>query len=270
MEIRIFDVAHGFCAMIASPSGGLAVIDCGHDSEGFRPSEFLRANGRTEIHHLVISNYDQDHVSDLHNVRRLVNVHVFHQNRSLTPDYLIAQKLQSGPLTDAMRSAIQLAADYIHPVTNPPNMGGVEITTFSNQYPEFLDTNNLSVVTFVTFDGFKIIFPGDLEAAGWRALLRNPIFCAQLAVVNVFVASHHGRESGYCADVFQHCSPDIVVISDKEIVHATQQHNYYAQHVPGLVASGGQARKVFTTRNDGTIQILKPVGRPYTVNLNVR
>ena len=268
MEVRIFDVSHGFCAMVATDNGGLAVIDCGHDNGGFRPSNYLRGIGWNQVHHLIISNYDQDHVSDIRNVLAYANVHVFHRNGSVSPEYIRQLKLQSGPLTDAMSAAISCAENMVHPVLYMPDMGGVEIKTFCNQYPAFSDTNNLSLVTYVRFDGLTILFPGDIERAGWEQLLLNAEFRLWLSRVNVFVASHHGRQTGYCAEVFSHCSPDIIVISDKEIVHSTQQHNLYAQHASGLIWPSGVRRQVLTTRSDGTIRISKPRGSNYLVYLN--
>lgn len=268
MELRIFDVSHGFCSLVASDNGGLVLIDCGHDSGGFTPSRFLSSVGHNNIHHFIISNFDQDHVSDLHNLLQNVNIHVFHRNPTVSPEYIRALKLQSGPLTNAMGAAISCATHLVHPVNSPPDMGDLEIQTFCNRYPEFTDTNNLSVVTFIKFENFTVLFPGDLEEAGWLGLMRNPSFLAKLATVNVFVASHHGRSTGYCAEIFEHCRPDVVVISDKGILHDTQQHNLYPPHVAGLVWPGNIRRQVLTTRNDGTIRIVKPRGENYLVYLN--
>jgi hypothetical protein len=55
----------------------------------------------------------------------------------------------------------------------------------------------------------------DIEREGWLEMLKLPSFQQCLREVNVFVASHHGRENGYCEEVFQYCTPDIVVISDR-------------------------------------------------------
>jgi hypothetical protein len=45
------------------------------------------------------------------------------------------------------------------------------------------------------------------EKEGWRQLLWNPAFVAELRGVNVFVASHHGRENGsrVCASIQAAC-----------------------------------------------------------------
>ena len=85
-------------------------------------------------------------------------------------------------------------------------------------------------------------------------------------MLTFFIASHHGRENGYCADVFNYCSPEIVVISDQEKRYGTQEHNLYARHVRGQGINFGSVlapkyRKVLTTRNDGSIRIYEQSGQ---------
>jgi len=50
----------------------VALFDCRHDDQtGFRPSRYLMRRGVTGVEHLVISHYDQDHLSDLPNLLAL-------------------------------------------------------------------------------------------------------------------------------------------------------------------------------------------------------
>ena len=129
-----------------------------------------------------------------------------------------------------------------------------------NKYPAITSllsalTNNLSLVVFLRVGEMTVLLPGDLECVGWEKLLELPAFRTQLRTVNVFVASHHGRESGYCADVFAAglCTPDAVVFSDSAIKHATQEMaSTYGRRAIG-VTFNGEDRTVLTTRNDGDI-----------------
>ena len=135
---------------------------------------------------------------------------------------------------------------------------GVRVWTFHNSYPTFTDTNNLSLLTFLDIGTVSCVLPGDLERAGWLALLKDSEVCQLLARVNVFVASHHGRESGYCQEVFDYCSPSLVVMSDGPVEYDTQKMaSTYAQHATGEWWFNGGSdtewRKVVTTRNDGHI-----------------
>lgn len=166
-----------------------------------------------------------------------------------------------------MRATIDLHTDYVHDVTTPPEFPEIEFNCFHNDYPTFQDTNNLSLLSFVHYDGMGIVFPGDLEITGWKELLKNPEIRSHLNRVNIFVASHHGRESGYCEEVFNHCWPEIIVISDKEIVHETQKQQY-AKHASGIPWNGGPERRyVLSTRSDGMITITKSTGRGYHISI---
>jgi len=119
-------------------------------------------------------------------------------------------------------------------------------------------------VTFVTFNGFTVLFGGDMECAGWKALLRLPAFRARLAAVKVFVASHHGRENGCCDELFLWMRPELVIFSDCAIKHGTQEatSSWYAARTSGIPDWTRpkeffeyETRKVMTTRCDGKIMI---------------
>lgn len=109
----------------------------------------------------------------------------------------------------------------------------------------------------VTYGAFKIVFSGDMEKGGWKNILANPQICAALAGTNVYIASHHGRSSGCCDELFKIIKPSIVVMSDHEIIYDTQDTNaYYRQRCHGIPVVGtANTRYVYTTRNDGSLEI---------------
>jgi len=268
MELTIFDVGHGFCALLRCDNGNCILFDCGRDDEtGFRPSTYLPAIGVRSLEELVITNFDADHVADLANLLQCVRVETLFRNGSISAAQLTGIKLNAGFLPAGMRAALKMHETYIEPIVNPPDLAGVQIRHFCNPYPRFTTTNDLSLVSFVLYDGIGIVFPGDLEKAGWEALLEVPDFRAWLNVVTIFIASHHGRESGYCAEVFDYCSPQIVILSDKEIQHETQRH-CYDEHATGIQWTSNTSvstRYVLTTRKDGHIRINKNLGSVYRV-----
>jgi beta-lactamase superfamily II metal-dependent hydrolase len=266
LTIRIFDVEHGACAIIEAPNRGrLAMIDSGHNATtGWRPSLCIRYNlQRTQLDYLLVTNADQDHLSDLEGLwTHGVSVLTLYRNLSPDPAALRVIKEEQGELTDDIERFLNLHSSYTAPVTIPfdQGMGGAVLRTYCNRYPDFADTNNLSMVAFIQFGTFKILFPGDLEAAGWRHLLHRQDFVDELRTTTVLVASHHGRENGWCDEAFEILSPRAVVISDKPIQHATQE---MVPAYQGIVAGGGirvgetlltsQLRRVLTTRRDGDI-----------------
>lgn len=254
MRLLVHDVGHGGCISLVHDNGNVMLWDCGHNDRN-RPSQFLPRSGIGRVDQFFVTNYDEDHISDLVNLRATVHLPRLYRNRSISADQLRALKLEGGPITSAMESMLDMIGTYTGeaPIP-PPAFPGVEFSIFYNSFgPQFGDTNNISLVTFLKFGGHRFIIPGDLEEAGWRALLSRTDFQAELRDVNVFVASHHGRESGYCPEVFALCRPRVVVFSDGPILHATQEMaNTYGSHATG-VPFDGKTRRVLSTRSDGSI-----------------
>ncbi len=254
MKITVHDVGHGLCVSLVHENGNVMLWDCGH-SEDNKPSEFLPAQGVHRVDRFFVTNYDEDHISDLPDLRSKLHLPTLHRNKSISAEQLRALKLESGPISPAMQSMLDMILTYTAgPPQPPPDFPGVEFTSFHNSYSgDFDDTNNISLVTFLKCGPHRFIIPGDLEEKGWQGLLAQEAFRAELRGVNVFIASHHGRENGYSADVFRICTPRVIVFSDSPIQHGTQEMaNTYASHATG-VTFNGQTRQVLSTRNDGSL-----------------
>jgi beta-lactamase superfamily II metal-dependent hydrolase len=113
MEIKIFDVEHGFCAYIIGDNHNTMLIDCGHNEiTGFRPSDYLPKNRCSGIENFIVSNYDEDHISDLANVCKLKQpngqnfIQTLYRNRSISGEELRKLKLKSGPIAPGMESLL--------------------------------------------------------------------------------------------------------------------------------------------------------------------
>lgn len=255
MRIEILDVAHGFCALLVSDAGTTILFDCGH-REDLRPSAYLREKGIRWVNRFVVTNYDEDHISDLPNLQDKFGILVLQRNDTISPAELRKLKRQSGPISLAMNRLLHMIerSRRIPDVNSDPS--GLTWTCFHTRYPnDFVDTNNLSLVTFIHYRDLHLVLPGDLEKSGWDCLLENPHFREELTRVNIFVTSHHGRKSGYHAEVFEYCSPDIIVISDGPKEFATQEMvTTYGRHANGIDFKG-KTRRVLTTRHDGIIAL---------------
>ena len=254
MKIYIMDVEHGNCTAVRTPSGHWLMIDCGHNgTTNWRPSNWLMAN-ELNLHILIVSNLDEDHVTDLPNIAEHCEPDRFRTNPNLDPNWVFLEKRKIGGPGPGVAQAIEYMRRYTG--TAQPIDYGIRCQYFYNHPNEFTDFNNLSIVTFLELSEFCIIFPGDLERDGGRVLLRNSSFNEWLGRVNVFVVSHHGRENGYCEEVFDLCEPDVFVISDKSIQHGTQEgmSQRYRGKARGIDYDGAP-RRVLTTRNDGAMYI---------------
>jgi beta-lactamase superfamily II metal-dependent hydrolase len=253
MHLTIFDVEHGFCAFAVASNGKALMIDCGrNETTGFSPSQHLLRQGR-ELELLIVSHYDEDHIADLPELRRSIPIRMLVKNDTISEVAMYLMKLkESTDISAAVSVMGPMIRDSI-PTIERPDLADIQVQWFYNGYPEFEDENNLSVVAFVDSGDVHLIFPGDLEREGWLRLLERSDFRERLAGANYFVASHHGRDNGYCPEVFDICHPRAVIISDSTIEHGTQMHDFYARHASGVLADPRTIRYVYTTRSDGPI-----------------
>ena len=110
MQIRIFDVAHGFCALVIADSGSTILIDCGHNQEtGFWPSTYMRQSGYSRVNRLFVLNYDEDHISGLWRLlyEDRVPVDILHRNPTISADQLRRLKSECGPPSRAMCALLE-------------------------------------------------------------------------------------------------------------------------------------------------------------------
>ena len=256
MIVDIHDVGHGACAVIQSPNGKRLMIDCGHSNfPVWRPSIQYAS---CPIEQLIISNYDEDHVSDLPNLLARVPVRFITRNPSVSSADLMRLKMEYG--ADAGIRRLQRLMQSMEASSGTgagPDLGPLRLSHYWNPYPYFDDENNLSMVTIIEWAGFRILFSGDVEKAGWRNLLRLEAFRNELRAIDAFVASHHGRESGCCEEVFKFCRPQVVVISDRDRIYETQDTtSWYQTRCSGIFdTTAGEQRYVYTTRCDGHLRI---------------
>ena len=256
MDLKFFDVEHGACALLTCDNNTRMMIDCGHNvTTGWYPGTYLKQNGITKLEMLAITNYDEDHVSGIANLCDNVDVRWLLRNKSVS-----TTTIRSLKSADGMGAGIERLVHVIeHVFTGDPSLPqpvyeGLTRQAFYNSYPTFEDENNLSMVVHLNCNGYGVLFPGDLEHAGWLDLLEKESFQAALRNTHVLVASHHGRESGCCKDVFEFCKSYYVVISDKGYVHDTQKTiPFYRQYTKGGPFRNQANRRVLTTRRDGQI-----------------
>jgi beta-lactamase superfamily II metal-dependent hydrolase len=273
MKIDIFDVGHGACSVVTCPDGRRLMIDCGSKTSPPYWWPSIQFYGET-FAGLILSNLDEDHVRDFESTLRTVRVATVCINNTIDAARLKSIK------RDGMAAGVGAVQSYLE---SPSclnlllDLPQIIVSLFRFPFGAFDDTNNLSLITFVEYGQFCILFPGDLEETGWKRALSNLQFRTLLRRVRLFVTSHHGRETGCCAELFEWglCRPDAFIISDKEMVHDTQETtSWYRGHANGLNKilsypwEAPETRYVFTTRSDHCISINVPPDGGYILYPN--
>src|SRR3989338_196414 len=260
-KIITFDVEHGSSHVLITPNNHVIMIDAG-SREDFSPALHLKNTwGYTQLRWLTVTHHDSDHLTDIANIAEHFRPLTLEQP---TVELHQLTELYSEGFSTPLEVFLEFKKDYNRPV--PPmgdssyDWGGVQFATFKNEYHELENPkiNDMSVVTFAHYQGWTFIFPGDLESQGWLKLLEKQEFKDWLIRVDVFVASHHGRESGFCKEVFDTCKPHITIISDKSTSDTSCTDSYYPS-CKGLDVRNPlnekNKRYVLTTREDGAIHI---------------
>jgi hypothetical protein len=272
MDIIIFDVELGQCIFFYPrndhPEYGL-MVDCGNTPKfepidkilewNWLPEETKTNPTKKILKYLIITNYDQDHFSGLPYLREKVSIDTTRLPKNVSSTELSEIK---DTITKPIKEIINLKDTYTNDANiNPPYERDTFYLNQSDFPDEEIDTNKLSQMVFITYKGTCICIPGDLTSDAWEKHLKNKNVIAKLKETQILIASHHGREDGYNENVFKYCKPEIIILSDKDIVHKTQegQTKTYAGEVlgNGIILNGDKSklRKVLTTRSDGHIWI---------------
>jgi beta-lactamase superfamily II metal-dependent hydrolase len=261
LEITIWDVNHGSAAYIKTPNDRHVVVDLG-DAEDFSPLKTLRSRGVTHLDAVFITHPHRDHIDDIFNLN-LLSPQVL-----IRPKHLSVEEIRKGNRSadlPTINRYLQIHNWFTGPVSNtqdvglPANFGGATFQWFMPYLCERSNLNNHSLVVVVTYAGLKMVIPGDNEAPSWKELMNHQPFVEAVKGTDILLASHHGREQGYCAELFETMGkPRLVVVSDGRFKETSATDRYSKQATGWTVfnsAGASDNRKCVTTRNDGHVTI---------------
>lgn len=266
LKVRVWDVKHGTCISAETPNGKNVIIDCGN-SDGVSPACHINPGAEKKIlDYLVISHPHQDHIKDILNVDEKFDAKVLRVNSKITKN---AMKQDNSGVFDPDDEYINKYYEYAEkrfPDTvsydesprNPLWGDDCMFYSFSNNDGD-LSVNNLSVATFIEFGNQVILYGADLEKEGWNELLKQEKFCKHLSKVTIFIASHHGNDSGYCSEIFEYFTPTITIVSaGKYRDNTISKYDKLATGMTVYKPNGDKddCRKVLTTRKDGNMDLI--------------
>jgi beta-lactamase superfamily II metal-dependent hydrolase len=151
--------------------------------------------------------------------------------------------------------------DSVKPQNNPrlpANNGGATIQSFTPSSCATSNLNNHSVVTVVNYAGSKLVLPGDNEPPSWKEFLEREEFRKAITNTDILLAPHHGRDSGYCIELFEIFKPRLVIISDGRFCDTSATDRYSKISTGWTVHhKNGEKEKRYcvTTRKDGVITV---------------
>jgi len=277
LRLRIWDVQHGSATHIRTPNNLDIVQDLGTGTHkggviDFSPLRYLKDKLNVAyIDEVIITHPHRDHLDDIFNFDYL-SPRILNRPRHLSDSEVIsANRSQDRSIIDKY---LEIDKRYSGPVVNNPllaeNNGGVDFKIFMPTECDHSNINNHSMVTVITYAKSRVMLPGDNEPSSWQELLKRSSFRDAIEGIDILLASHHGRDSGYYNGLFSYFTPKLVVISDGRHcdTSATDRYDRIASGWTVHRRNGSDiTRKCVTTRNDGDVVIEigtnTTTGRPF-------
>jgi hypothetical protein len=266
-RILIFDVEHGFCAFVKSPTGHTLMIDCGKGHD-FSPVQHIITNELSDavsywnfpLTRLIVTHPHDDHIEDVASVIRIL------------PPYLLTRQTYNWELVkttagEGEHENLDRYAEWqqTYNAYVPIPDFGMRIQTFmltpneAYQLDRSAYVNNSGIVTVVTIAAanreWKTVFGADVEAVGWCELLNKPGFKQAVANADFYVASHHGHTSGFSSGLFDAMGKPFLNLVSVTDCDEHVDTRYSSPDFARGVEFGTGTRYMLTTRTDGTISI---------------
>jgi beta-lactamase superfamily II metal-dependent hydrolase len=271
LSVTIFNVEHGFCVFVKSPTGRTLLIDCGR-TDKFSPIKYIVDHelrdvfneGKFYFTEFILSHPHGDHLEDIDMLKKYEPRLLFRQkgydwdevkgvNTKKGAKSVDAYKTwqdQYKPLTKA--EVIDWGFDLYHKDFLTPSQ--------AKELEETKMVNNSSIPVIITYMGSeyqeRFLFAGDLEEKAWEKLLKRESFRNVIKGTDFFVTSHHGHSSGYCKEIFKTMGrrPIVNIVSAHSGDESVEASYSGSDNAIGIERNN-ERRYMLSTRNDGSIRI---------------
>ncbi len=271
LDVKVFDVDHGFSVVIDPHNHHAIVLDIGFNSRnGAGAWQYLLKRHYPVVDCLIVPAYVSEHLDGMPEfLEHLAESGVTIQRLIANPSLPLEQFPELQEVSLWARNPLQVTAQH-HPecqrISQSITISGVNFTFFWSSPQICQDVRDLSLVTFLSYEDINMVLPSDLKTTGWQTLLQCDEFRESLRQVNIFVASNHGREDGYCSEVFEYCKPDLVIVSNEGGYPLSpimlERYKRHAKGAPdGVCDRNISNHTVLTTHDNGTITVSKCLDR---------
>jgi competence protein ComEC len=267
LYLKLWDVAYGNAAYLKTPNGKNIVQDLGigslkAGSAIFSPLLFLKNSMKVhKLDEVIITHPHADHIKDIFNFDSF-SPDVLNRPKNLTDKEIVTANRREDK--ELFEKYIEINSRYNDDISahdsplHSQNNGGAIIQVFQSTGGNPTNINNHSIVTVISYAKSKVILPGDNDAESWQELLKQSNFKKAIEDTDIFLASHHGLESGFCYDLFNCFRPKLIIISNGRFIDNASLVGY------SEIASGWDVhrrngsiveKKYLTTKSDGNIEI---------------
>lgn len=208
MEIDVLSVGHGGATLIHFPDRRTVLYDCGSfstpESVCRKVTKDLFSHGKTRINLLILSHADADHYNGVTRLIETVPV-----ERVVVSSAMFDKKNEG---VERLREELDKRGIPIVAARAEMTLGEIGFGCLRVFHPDEStakggSSNAASLVVGLEHLGRRVLFPGDLDAAGAPFLKGLPIH------FDLILAPHHGGKSDNYEEVLNWTTPRVIVIS---------------------------------------------------------
>lgn len=251
VQITVLDVGQGDGIFIRSASGKTYFIDGGSSdvsSPGsYRIEPFLLAQGTDTLDYVFLSHGDSDHLNGMTEMLANQKMGVRIRTLVLPPEQFHDDKLAGAARTaleNGTRLAVMKPGDKISEALPDVEFSLVCLAPEESLLAE-KGSNAASMVLELTYGEFSMLFTGDLEGSGEKALAES----GRLKSYTVLKAAHHGSRSSGSEEFLHIINPSVALIS------AGQENRYGHPHPETLERLENADCSVYSTQDYGALSV---------------
>lgn len=214
LEVHFIDVGQGDSIFIRFPDGIDMLIDAGSGSVASnvvknRYTDFFLSMNIDEIHHMLITHPDSDHVNMANILLNNYHVHSIYYNdiyettsntyKSFVDLALIEEDATLYPVDDD--------GEYYYFENTDLNY---RMDIYAPGYDRFTDANSMSMICLLQYGDVKILFTGDAHKETEYYLMD---ILADNVDINILKVGHHGSNSSSSEDFLNFFTPEYAIIS---------------------------------------------------------
>ena len=208
LRVTFLSVGEGDGAVIRFPGSRVMVIDGGGSYGGFDDGErivapYLWSQKIMRVDYIALSHPDLDHFGGLDFIAMNFAPRAFWTSGVQSSDLTYARLID-----DLARTKIPMV--QVRESAPVASVGGVAIASLNGNTGIARSHNNSSMVLRFNFGSASLLFTGDIESAGERAMLEHG---AELHAT-ILKVPHHGSATSSTAAFIAEVHPEVAVISD--------------------------------------------------------
>jgi competence protein ComEC len=238
LRITHIDVDQGGATLFVAPSGKTLLVDTGKDGHGSRVKAAMNRAGVTQIDHLVITHYHEDHYGGADELVTgpdpvtVVNVHDRGDKVFLPPSKLAEPTFTAyeNALGNRARHLMRGETIALDPAMIVTCISSGSVVLGENPVHHGPHENDMSVSLLIQFGNFRYFIGGDIEAH-----TESKIAARDLAMdVDMYEANHHGSHTSSSVDFLTDLKPTLVVISNGNVLKFKHPRQITLSHLAAL------------------------------------